>query len=154
MRTATLAVIAFALAAGHAPSADKAKQPAKDTEKAPSHSALLMAEKLKQAQRLLEGLATADFAKITASAEELMQISKKAEWAAFKTPAYELHTNDFRRAAETIMQKAKAKSVDGAALGYVDMTLACVRCHQYTRETRMTRNPGPNADPRLAALGQ
>ena len=51
------------------------------------------------------------------------------------------------------MQKAKAKSVDGAALGYVDMTLACVRCHQYTRETRMTRNPGPAYTPLPGADG-
>jgi hypothetical protein len=148
MRTTILAVLALVVASGHAPSADKEKPvPVKEKAKAPSHAAQLMQEKLKHSQRLLEGLATADFAKITQNAEELMRISKVAEWAAIKTPEYELHTNSFRQALETTMQKARAKSVDGAALGYVDLTLTCVRCHQYTREQRMTRAPGPDTAP-------
>ena len=98
----------------------------------------LMAEKLKNAQALLEGLALNDFDKIQSGAEELMRISKAAEFAAHKTPAYEVHTNNFRRAAETIIQKAKAKNIDGATLAYVDMTVTCVRCHQHCREVRDT----------------
>jgi cytochrome c556 len=140
MRTIIVAVLALALAAGAAPSADKA-EPAKDKA---SPTAKLMQEKLKYSQRLLEGLALADFTKITDNAEELMRISKQAEWSALKTREYELHTNAFRRAIETTVEKAKAKNVDGAALGYVDMTLTCVRCHQYTREQRLSRLP---ADP-------
>jgi hypothetical protein len=102
-----------------------------------------MAEKLKQAQRLLDGLATNDFAKIAASADALMLISKAAEFTAVKTPGYEMHTNNFRRALEQIAKKAKDKNLDGATLGYVDMTLTCVRCHQSTREERNTRAPVP-----------
>jgi cytochrome c556 len=141
MRTIIVAVLALALAAGAAPSADKEKDRAKDKA---SPTAKLMQEKLKYSQRLLEGLALADFTKITDNAEELMRISKQAEWSALKTREYELHTNAFRRAIETTVEKAKAKNVDGAALGYVDMTLTCVRCHQYTREQRLSRLP---ADP-------
>lgn len=98
----------------------------------------LMAEKLKYAQTLLEGLATNDFEKIEKSAEELMRISKAAEWAVFKTPSYEVNTNNFRRSAEDIIKKAKAKNLDGATLSYVDMTVTCVRCHQHCREVRNT----------------
>jgi hypothetical protein len=148
MRTILLAVLALTLATGVAPSAQENKAQPKETpkakavpEKVPTHGSKLMQEKLKNAQKLLEALAMNEFEKITGCADELMRISKQVEWTAIKTPQYELHTNSFRRAIETIQEKAKAKNVDGATLGYVDMTLTCVRCHQYTREVRETSLP-------------
>jgi hypothetical protein len=108
-----------------------------------------MASKLKNSQRLLEGLALADFGKISRSAEELVQLSKTAEWMVLKTPRYEVHSKEFRRAAETVLRKARAKNLDGAALAYFDMTMSCLRCHQYVREQRDARLPG-NDSTRLA----
>jgi hypothetical protein len=102
---------------------------------------LLMREKMKSSERLLEGIALADFTRITNSAEKLIQLSNTAEWFVRKTPRYELHSNEFRRAAEVIVQKAKAKNLDGVALAYFDLTLSCVRCHQYVREVQDARLP-------------
>jgi hypothetical protein len=99
----------------------------------------LMMDKLRSAQALLEGLATRNFSKITRNAEELIQLSKTAEWYVLRTPRFEMHSNEFRRAAETIVQKSKEKNIDGVALAYVDMTLTCVRCHDYVREVREAR---------------
>jgi hypothetical protein len=102
-----------------------------------------MADKLKAAQTLLDGLATNDFDKIGKSAESLMLISKAAEFGAGgnAAPQYELHMNSFRRSLETISAKAKEKNLDGATLGYVDLTLTCVRCHAHTREVRNAQLP-------------
>lgn len=95
----------------------------------------LMLAKLKESQTLLEGLTLNDLGKVEKSAAELLKISKAAQVRkALNTPAYELHANTFQRAAETMIAKAKAKNIDGATLAYVDMTISCVRCHQYTRE--------------------
>lgn len=105
--------------------------------------AQLMRNKLQQAQRLLEGIALADFNKIGQSADELIQLSKSAEWLVYRTPRYELHSNEFRRAAEKIARKAQAKSIDGVTLAYVDLTMSCVRCHEYVREIRDARLPLP-----------
>lgn len=74
---------------------------------------MLMAKKLKNSQLLLEGLAMTDFAKITRSAEELVQITKAEDWMIHKTPRHALHSNKFRRAAETVVQRAHAKNLDG-----------------------------------------
>jgi hypothetical protein len=63
---------------------------------------------------------------------------------AHKTREYEVHTNNFRRALEEIVKKGKEKNLEGATLGYVDMTLTCVRCHQHTREIRDARLPVPS----------
>lgn len=99
----------------------------------------LMASKLKNSQGVLEGLAMAKFDKITRCAEELIQLTKTEEWLVHKTPRYEVHSNEFRSAAETLVRKARARNLDGAALAYFDMTMSCLRCHQYVRELRDVR---------------
>jgi cytochrome c556 len=97
----------------------------------------LMTKKLENSQKVLEGLAINDYDMVAKHADELIQISKAAEFRVLKTPQYEMNSNDFRRAAETMIQQAKAKNTDGIALAYVDMTLSCVRCHKHVREVRM-----------------
>jgi hypothetical protein len=104
----------------------------------------LMLKKLEHAQKVLAGVATGDFKMMATNAEELMQISKLAEWRVVKTPRYELHSNEFRRAAESLIQEANNKNVDASALAYVEMTLACVKCHKYVREVRMSRLEPPD----------
>jgi hypothetical protein len=99
----------------------------------------LMQRKLKHSQKVLEGLALKNFDLIAANAEELVLVSKTTEWKVVKTPKYELYSNEFRRNAEEMIQKAKEKNLDGAALAYVDMTLNCIKCHKYVRDVRMTK---------------
>jgi hypothetical protein len=102
----------------------------------------LMIDKLHNSQKLLEGIATGKFDKIQKHAEELIRVSKTAEWLAYKTPRYEQFSNQFQQAAENIVQKAKAKNIDGVTLAYFDLTMSCVRCHTYVREVRDARGPG------------
>ena len=102
----------------------------------------LMAKKLDSSKSLLEGIALGNFKKIASSAEQLVQLSRQDEWFVFKTPRYENFSNDFRRAAETIAQKANEKNLDGVTLAYFDLTMSCVRCHKYVREVRDARAPG------------
>jgi cytochrome c556 len=99
----------------------------------------LMTKKLQSAQKVFEGLATNNYDLIATNAEELIQVSKAAEFGVLKTPQYETHNNEFRRAAETLIEQAKAKNTDEAARAYVDLTLSCVRCHKHVREVRMAR---------------
>jgi cytochrome c556 len=115
----------------------------------------LMENKLRAAQRLLAGIALADFAKIGECADELSSISNQAEWAGFnKTPRYELHSNEFRRAAATISRKAKEKNIDGVTLAYMDLTMSCVRCHQYVREIRDAARSTPRPSFAQAPIGR
>lgn len=103
----------------------------------------LMTEKLQSSQKLLEGLAIGDFNKISANAEKLIQLSNTEEWLILKSPRYEMHSNEFRRAVESLSQKAKSKNLDGCTVAFFETTLACVRCHQYVREVRDARLPQP-----------
>ena len=99
----------------------------------------LMRCKLTASQKVLEGVAIADFDMISKHAAELMRVSKEAEWKVVQTPMYEVFSNDFRRNAETLIQKAEEKNLDGAALAYMELTMSCVKCHKHVREVRMTR---------------
>lgn len=114
--------------------------PSSSQEKKKREADPLMAAKLKESQTLLEGLTLNDFAKVQKGAEELLRISKEAQFRkALNTPRYDVHANNFQRAAETVIEKAKAKNIDGATLAYLDMTITCVRCHQHTREEGIGR---------------
>ena len=98
----------------------------------------LMQQKLKHSQKILEAIATNDFDNLSKHADELIILSKEAEWKVLKTPRYEAYSNDFRRNAEALIESAKVKNLDAAALAYVDLTLNCVKCHKHVREVRMT----------------
>jgi hypothetical protein len=104
----------------------------------------LMTAKLKNSQTVLEGLTLNDFAKVQKGGEELLRISKEAQFRKIlNTPRYDLHAHSFQRAAETLIEKAKAKNLDGATLAYLDMTLSCVRCHQHARDEGIGKSVPP-----------
>lgn len=105
-------------------------------------TAELMKKKLKCSQNVLEAIALNDLDKIADNGDELITISQKAEWVVIKSPQYELFSNQFRKTAEDMVKDAKAKNLDGAALDYMDLTMTCVKCHKYVRETRMTFRDG------------
>jgi hypothetical protein len=111
----------------------------------------LMQRKLRHTQKVLEGIALGDFVKIADNAEELIAISKKAEWKVVNNPKYELHSNEFRRSAAELVDKARDKNLDGATLAYLDLTLNCVRCHKFVREVRQARLPPEQRRGYLAA---
>jgi hypothetical protein len=107
--------------------------------KTPKRVSELMRKKLEHSQKILEGIAVNDSKVIAQKADDLIDLSKQVEWRVFKTPQYEIHSNEFRRNAESLVKAGKDKNVDAAALAYVEMTLTCVRCHKYVREERMVR---------------
>jgi hypothetical protein len=117
----------------------KAAQPAIAAQSAkPADADSVMQKKLSHSQKLLEGIVLSDMTKIGQNANELMTLSKLAEFKIYKTPQYDLHSNDFRRTIEDIQNAVKQKNLDAATLAYMEMTMSCVRCHKYVREVRIT----------------
>ncbi len=133
MRRMTFAAVVLALLLGLPTLSGHGGEPKKDDK---LHD--LMQRKLTASQKVLEGIALGDFDKIGKQADELIAVSKQTEWRVLKTPQFELHSNDFRRVAENLAKNAQDKNLDGAALSYVELTLTCVKCHKYVRDTRDT----------------
>lgn len=130
--TAALCLTAAGAAHGQKSDLDKKPDPKKPT---------VMQRKLSHSQKTLEGLAMADFGKISAGADGLLLCVQEASWKAVSTPKYEVYSNDMIRNLESMKKAAKAKNVDAAALAYVDLTLTCVKCHTHVREEKIGAVP-------------
>jgi len=125
-----LATAGLALTAGHGSGQQKDKP---DAPSQPS-AAQVMQLKLKRAQSLLEALTKEDYKSLEEYSESLVKISDSTAFMrAYKTDEYELQAQVFKRTAMTLAEKAKAKNLDGATLAYTEMTLSCVKCHNYFR---------------------
>jgi hypothetical protein len=94
---------------------------------------LIMQRKLDNAHSILEAVITEDYETMEDAAGALRALSEEAGWFVLTTPEYTERSTAFRRSAAEIQLSAREKNLDRAALGYVDMTLQCVRCHQLLR---------------------
>jgi cytochrome c556 len=120
--------IAFTAAHGHGQLKDKPDSPSQPSE------AQVMQLKLKRAQALLEALTKEDYKSLEEFSESLVKISDSTAFMrAYKTEEYELQAQVFKRTAIALAAKAKAKNLDGSTLAYTEMTLSCVKCHNYFR---------------------
>lgn len=89
--------------------------------------------KLKSSSMILEGLCTEDFDLIVKGADKLKSMSEAEKWRVSNDALYRQHSNEFRRAVESVTKAAKKKSIDGAALAWTKTTLSCIECHQWVR---------------------
>lgn len=139
----TAAVVVFALVVGVfgvGRAADEKPKP-KEEPKKPS----VMQRKLAHSHKILEGLALKDFGKIGAGADGLIECVGEATWKINETEKYTTYSGDFLRRAQALKKAAKDKNIDAAALSYVDLTLTCVKCHEYLREDRVRAVPDLSA---------
>jgi hypothetical protein len=95
-----------------------------------------MRAKLEHSQKVVEGLTTENYAMIAKHASQMEVLSQEAAWQVLQTPEYRQQSLEFRRATQALREAADKKNLDGAALAYVDVTLKCVRCHQYVRHVK------------------
>lgn len=111
-----------------------------------------MRVKLSQSQKVLEGLALEDFDMIAKNAQAMSLLSQESNWKVLQTAEYLRQSQDFQRTADAIRDAAKKKNLDGAALGYVELTMKCIQCHKYVRNVRMASVDRPLRD--LASGGE
>lgn len=97
MKRTIVAFAGLAVVAGVMMASGRADEPRRRGARDDDKVRQLMHRKLEYAQKVLEGIALEDFRKVAKNAEELIQVSKDAEWVVVKSPKYEIHSNDFRR---------------------------------------------------------
>jgi cytochrome c556 len=117
----------------------------------PDKVGVFMKAKLDHMKRIVEGLALEDFGIIAKHAQELSLISQATNWEVLQTPEYKEHSVDFRKSADQLRNAAMKKNLDGATLAFVQMTMKCVQCHKYVRDTKPIDFNLPPVD-RQAAL--
>jgi hypothetical protein len=107
----------------------------------------IMQRKLDHAQKVLEGIALADFGIIEREADLLYRLSEASAWTVLSTPEYLRLSGAFRDTAGALKDEAKARNLDAAVLAYMEMTTGCVQCHKYLRGARLAL--GPDAAPAI-----
>ena len=95
-----------------------------------------MRAKLLHSQKLVEGLTTENYEMIAKHAQDLSLLCEDEQWQVFRTSDYIARSKEFRRATYALTEAGRAKNLDAASLGYVDVTLKCVECHKYLRTIR------------------
>jgi hypothetical protein len=134
-----LAAVVFVLtdSSSHATAQEKPEsQKGKPTEKQEELSKF-MRQKLAASNQILEGLVTDDLTLVEKSAEQLLKMSDAEHWRASNDVMYLNHSLEFRRSVKAMLAKAEKKSIDGAALAWMDVTMSCIRCHEWVRDTML-----------------
>jgi hypothetical protein len=97
-----------------------------------------MRQKVAYSQQVLVGITLEDYGLIAKNAEKLVELSNKTNWYSRQVPEYELFLNEFRRNAQELMKAGQQKNLDAASLAYGQMTLSCVNCHKFIRQSSGT----------------
>ncbi len=100
---------------------------------------VLMRDKLKQMNLVLEGLTLDNFKQVEESADTLSMISRATTWHISQpTPRYNRLSKNFQEQAADLKRHAKEKNLEAATLDLVRMNVTCTQCHEHIRE----RNAG------------
>ncbi len=96
---------------------------------------LLMRDKLKQMNRILEGLTLNKFDQVEDGAKTLSMISRAASWhISDPTPRYERLSKNFQEEASDLERHARDGNTDAATLDLVRLNVTCAECHQHMRD--------------------
>lgn len=111
---------------------------ARGQEDRPRTRAEFMRLKLEYSKLVLEGLTLENYQTIVKNAQALKRLSEAAEWEVPTIPnagEYIVFTSEFQRLTDELARKAREKNMDGATLAYLRLTMNCVNCHKYVRQT-------------------
>jgi hypothetical protein len=123
-------------AMGQEPAQDAAAAAEKEETVDGETASVWMKKKLQLSGNLLGGIATGDFDQIIKSAHSMRTLSKFETFVRRSTPGYRTQVDIFENALDEIIRQAKKENVEGAALGFNQLTLSCVSCHKHLREKK------------------
>ena len=95
-----------------------------------------MDRKLHFSQDILAGIATGDFEKIVTSAQSMRSLNKVESFIRGRTPGYRIQLQIFEESLDEIIRQGKNDNVEGAALGFTQLTISCVNCHKQLRAAK------------------
>jgi hypothetical protein len=101
-----------------------------------------MKRKLEYSKGILAGLAESDFEAITENAEAMRSLARIEAFVRRRSPEYRTQMQIFMEANQEIVRQAERKNVEGASLGFTQLTISCVNCHKQLRAA-----PGENPPP-------
>jgi hypothetical protein len=132
-----MALVALTTVLGGLPAAATAQE--KGQEKAAQEKSkdqplsFWMERKLHLSQAVLAGITAGDFEKATTSAQAMRSLSKIEGFVRGRTPGYRTQLEIFDESLDEIIRQADKDNLEGAALGFTQLTISCVNCHKQLR---------------------
>jgi len=122
--------------AAAAPKKAQEGNPEKD-EKGDKDPALskFMRQKLHASNQILEGLCTEDVTMIQEGAKVLTRMSQEERWRVSSDMMYRRYSNEFISAVDELDKDAEASDLNKASLAWVNVTMKCLKCHEWVRNT-------------------
>ena len=97
----------------------------------------VMREKLTDAQKILEALMTSDYMTLERHSADLARLTQTQAWSVLKSPEYARQSSAFVQAAEDLVDAAKRRDLDAAAMHFMTTTQTCFECHRYVKNSRI-----------------
>ena len=97
--------------------------------------ARFMRQKLQASNSILEGLCTEDLTMVADGAKTLMKMSGEEKWRVSNDILYRRYSTEFVHAVEELEHEAKDNDMDGTSLAWVNVTMKCLKCHEWVRNT-------------------
>ena len=118
-------VVALVMTCGSAPAGQTAA------------TARVMREKLVHAQQVLRAIMISDYTLLEQESTALSRVTKTEGWNVLTSPDYLRQSAAFVRAMDDLVEAAKQRELDSAAVGYTVMTMRCYQCHRYLKGARI-----------------
>jgi hypothetical protein len=136
----SFAVLGIAGIVFHGAHAEDAKKP-KVEKPVNQELRAFMRTKLKASNQILEGLALEDTDLIQEGAKTLAEMSTVEKWRVSQDPMYRQFSTEFTRNANKLLEAAKERNIDRAALRWMDTTMSCIECHRFVRNDLVVNAP-------------
>jgi hypothetical protein len=114
--------------AGDEGSADKKDDPDRSLSR-------FMRQKLQASTMVLEGLCTEDLTMVSDGAKTLMKMSGEEKWRVSNDMMYKRYSTEFVNAVQELQHEADDNDMDGTSLAWVNVTMKCLKCHEWVRNT-------------------
>lgn len=103
------------------------------TRQQPTERERFMRQKLSMVNRIVEGLATDDYAMVERGGKELAELAESAAWVSDRDPFYGHYSSNFQQAVRGLIDAADSESASKVTFAYVHVTFSCTACHQHVR---------------------
>lgn len=94
-----------------------------------------MRQKLQASSQILEGLCTEDLELVSEGSAVLLQMSNEERWRVSNDIMYRRYSKEFATAVEELQKESEDQDMDGTSLAWVNVTMKCLKCHEWVRNT-------------------
>ncbi|MCA9062901.1 MAG: hypothetical protein KDA96_07575 [Planctomycetaceae bacterium] len=94
-----------------------------------------MRQKLVASTNVLEGLVTDELTMVSDGADVLLKMGREEKWRASNDMIYHRYSVEFEQAVKEMKDEAEAQSIEGTSLAWINVTMKCLKCHEWVRNT-------------------